>query len=303
MHEDEDAPEEAEDEPIEQSRLNRAVMLRNVFWRTGGKPELIGENYAREVRIAQTYGDAPAGLFAEAAEESDTSALCKWIAQAVEADMSSFDGWNDIRIGRADEFADASEILSPIVLNAEVHRHDGTTVIQRVSLYGTIRGVSPMAGAAINCVLHKSVKSKDFLPAFVNVIALAAAGVQLPKAFRAIVLRSDPEKKANWIREFETIDRESALTYLTAVVSDLLSTGNNYFLPIEAVEKVVKEMDNGKKAHDLVDTVDQVLLNDPPKCSSDYGPVRNARDFDPPEEDKIEAIVKRRFSPLIGIFK
>lgn len=247
MHEDEDAPEEAEDEPIEQSRLNRAVMLRNIFWRTGGKPELIGENYAREVRIAQTYGNAPAGLFAEAAEESDTSALCKWIAQAVEGGVSSFDGWNDIRIGRADEFADASEILSPIVLNAEVHRHDGTTVIQRVSIYGTIRGLSPRAGAAINCVLHKSVKSKDFLPAFVNVIALAAAGVQLPKAFRAIVLRSDPEKNANWIREFETIDRESALTYLTAVVSDLLSTGNNYFLPIEAVEKVVKEMDNGKK--------------------------------------------------------
>ncbi len=37
MLEDEDAPEEAEDEPIEQSRLNRAVMLRNVFWRIGGK--------------------------------------------------------------------------------------------------------------------------------------------------------------------------------------------------------------------------------------------------------------------------
>ena len=69
MLEDEDAPEEAEDEPIEQSRLNRAVMLRNVFWRTGGKPELIGEEYAREVRIAQTYGNAPAGLFAEAAED------------------------------------------------------------------------------------------------------------------------------------------------------------------------------------------------------------------------------------------
>ncbi len=50
MLEDEDAPEEAEDEPIEQSRLNRAVMLRNVFWRAGGKPELIDEEYAREVR-------------------------------------------------------------------------------------------------------------------------------------------------------------------------------------------------------------------------------------------------------------
>jgi hypothetical protein len=30
--------------------------------------------------------------------------------------------------------------------------------------------------------------------------------------------------------------------------------------------------------------------------------VRNARDFDPPEEEKIEAIVKRRFDQ-IGLFK
>ena len=61
-------------------------------------------------------------------------------------------------------------------------------------------------------------------------------------------------------------------------------------------------MDDVKKPSDLVDTVEQVLLNEPPKCSSDYGPVRNARDFDLPEEEKIEAIVKRRFDP-IGLFK
>jgi exodeoxyribonuclease V gamma subunit len=302
MLEDEDAPEEAEDEPIEQTRLNRAVMLRNVFWRAGGKSEAIGEEYAREVRIAQTYGNAPAGLFAEAAEESDTSALCKWIAQAVQAGVSDFDGWNDIRIGRADEFADASEILSPIILNAEVRRHDGTTVTQRVSLYGTIRGVSPEAGVAINCVVHKTLKRKDFLPAYLNAVALAAVGTKLSDKFRAIVIGTESKKPAEWTREFLPMDRNSAIAYLADVVSDLLSTGNDYFLPIEAVEKVAKQMDDGKKPRDLVDAVEQVLLTDPPKCSSDYGPVRNARDFDPPEEEQIQNIVERRFDP-IGLFK
>ncbi len=79
-----------------------------------------------------------------------------------QAGVSDFDGWKDIRIGRADEFADAAEILAPIVLNADVRRHDGTTVTQRVSLYGTIRGVSPKAGVAINCVLHKTIKAERF---------------------------------------------------------------------------------------------------------------------------------------------
>jgi hypothetical protein len=117
------------------------------------------------------------------------------------------------------------------------------------------------------------------------------------------VIGTESKKPAEWTREFLPMDRNSAIAYLTGVVNDLLSTGNDYFLPIEAVEKVAKQMDDGKKPRDQVDTVEQVLLNDPPKCSSDYGPVRNARDFDPPEEEKIEAIVHRRFSPITGIFK
>jgi exodeoxyribonuclease V gamma subunit len=302
MLEDEEAPDDAEDEPVEQSRLNRAVMLRKVFWRTGGKLDAIDEEYAREVRIAQAHGHASAGQFAEAAKAADDSALRQWIAQASEAGVSDFDGWNDFRIGRADEFADAAKPLPPISLNAEVHRHDGTIMTRRVSLYGTIRGVSPEAGAAINCVLRKSIKPKDFLPAFLNAIVLAASGAKLPDKFRAIVIRANCENKADWIREFKPLEQNSALAYLTAVVGDLLSTGNDYFLPIEAVEKVVKQLDDAKKPRDLIDTVEQILLNDFSKCSSDYGPVRNPRDFDPPDEKTIEQIVARRFKPIIEIF-
>src|SRR5580704_7548690 len=302
MHEDEDVPEDVEDEPVEQSRLNRAVMLRKVFWRAGGKLDVIDEEYAREVRIAQARGHASAGQFAEAAKAADDSALRQWIAQASEAGVNDFDHWKDIRIGRADEFADAAEPLAPISLGADVRRHDGTTVTRRVSLYGTIRGVSPEAGAAINCVLRKSIKPKDFLPAFLNAIVLAATGAKLPEKFRAIVIRVNSEKNADWSPEFKPLDQNSALAYLTAVVSDLLSTGNDYFLPIEAVEDVVKELHKPEDRRDLIEAVERTLLNNPPTCSSDYGPVRNPRDFDPPDEDTIEQIVMRRFNPIIGVF-
>ncbi|HLX04512.1 MAG TPA: exodeoxyribonuclease V subunit gamma, partial [Candidatus Binatus sp.] len=143
MLEDEDAPEDAEDEPVEQSRLNRTVMLRKIFWHAGSKLDVIGEEYAREVRIAQAHGHASAGQFAEAAKASDYSTLRKWIAQASEAGVSDLERWSDIRIGRADEFAEVEEMLVPISLNAEIHRHDGTIMTRRVNLYGTIRGVSP----------------------------------------------------------------------------------------------------------------------------------------------------------------
>jgi exodeoxyribonuclease V gamma subunit len=304
MMEDEDPPEEAEDEPIEQSRLDRTVMLRNVFQRAGGKLDALDEEYARELRIAQARGHAAAGQFAQAAANADASALKRWSTQASEAGVTDFGKWKDTRIGRADEFADAGEILPPIALNAIVKRHDGKTFTQRVNLYGTIRGVSAQAGASINCVLHKNVKPKDFLPSFLNAIVLAATETKMPERFRAIVIGTQSTKPDEWIREFRPLDRDSALAFLTSVVGDLLSTGNDYFLPIEAVEEVVKDLRNKpENRRDLVEAVERVLLNEFSKSSSEYGPVRNATSFDPPDEDEIEEIVECRFRPIVGIFK
>jgi exodeoxyribonuclease V gamma subunit len=303
MLEDDDAPEQTEDEPVEQSRLDRTVMLRNVFWRAGDKLGVLDEEYAREVRVAQAKGHAPAGQFAQAAETADVEALHRWMAQASKAGVTDFSEWKDIRIGRADEFANPGEIVAPIELNASVQRHDGTTETQRVSIYGTIRGASREAGAAINCVLHKSVKAKDFLPSFLNAIVLAATGAKLPGTFRAIVIGTQSEKLTEWTREFRPMDQDAAIAYLTDVVSDLLSTGNDYFLPIEAVEEVVKELRKPEDSRDLIEAVERTLLNDFLKSSSEYGPVRNATSFDPPGEMEIEEIVARRFKPIIGMFK
>src|SRR5208282_2860513 len=182
---------QAEDEPLQQSRLDRTVMLRNVFWRACANLDVLDDEYAREVGIAQSNGHAPAGLFAQIAATADAAALRQWIAQASQAGVSDFDGWKDVRIGRADEFADAGEILAPLALNTDVRRRDGTIVTQRVSLYGTLRTVSPESGAAITCVLHKKVKPKDFLPAFLSAIILAASGAKLPEKFSAIVIGSE----------------------------------------------------------------------------------------------------------------
>jgi len=303
MLEDEDAPEQAQDEPVLWSRLDRTVMLRDVFWRAGAKPEALDEEYARQVRIAQANGRAPAGQFAEIAATADAAALRRWIAQASQAGVTNFDGWKDIRIGRADEFAGAGEILAPIALNANVRRRDATTVTQRVSLYGTLRTVSPESGAAINCVLHKKVKPKDFLPAFLSAIVLAATGAKLPERFRAIVIGTQSAKQSEFIREFPPMDRDSALAFLSTVVGDLLSTGNDYFLPIEAVEKVVEELHKPPNRRDLVEAVERIRLDDFSKSSSEYGPLRNAAGFDPPDEEEIAKIVARRFQPIIGIFK
>ncbi len=303
MLEDEDAPEQAEDEPVQQSRFDRTVMLREVFWRARANLDVLDDEYARQVRIAQAKGHAPAGLFAEIAARADDAALRQWIAQASQAGVTDFDKWKDVRIGRADEFAGAGEILAPIALNANLRCHDGTIVTQRVSLYGTLRTVSPESGAAIACVLHKNVTPKDFLPAFLNAIVLAATGATLPERFRAIVIGTLSTKQSEFIREFLPMDRDSALGFLNTVGGDLLSTGNEYFLPIEAVAEVVEELDKPANRRDLVQAVERIRFNEFSKSSSAYGPVRNATSFDPPDEEEIAKIVERRFRPIIGIFR
>ena len=84
--------------------------------------------------------------------------------------------------------------------------------------------------------MHKTVKPKDFLPPFLNAIVLAAAGASCRTNFARLVIGTESTNPKEWIREFVTIDRDSAIAFLTTVAGDLLSTGNDYFLPIEAVE-------------------------------------------------------------------
>src|SRR5271155_260632 len=128
-------------------------------------------------------------------------------------------------------------------------------------------------------------------------------------AQRSIALCTRRSNRPIFCRRFSTrsswppLDHDSALAYLTTIVSDLLSSGNNYFLPIEAVAEVVKKLRKPDEIRDLVETVDLVRLNEFAKTRSEYGPVRNATDFEPPDEESIEENVARRFNPIIGIFK
>ena len=54
------------------------------------------------------------------------------------------------------------------------------------------------------------------------------------------------------------MDRGAALGFLTTVVGDLLSAGNNYFLPIEAVEEVVKELHKPEDRRHLFEAVERI---------------------------------------------
>jgi hypothetical protein len=85
-------------------------------------------------------------------------------------------------------------------------------------------------------------------------------------------------------------------------VTDLLLGKNYYFLPIEAVEDVSKAIARGSGG-DLVDMVNEVRDNEFATCSSDYGPIRDARRFDPPSLEQLKNIIARRFGLIASMFE
>jgi hypothetical protein len=77
---------------------------------------------------------------------------------------------------------------------------------------------------------------------------------------------------------------------------------NHYFLPIEAVEAGFNAIAKGKSI-DPIDLIDEIRDNDFKSCASDFGPIRDARRFDPPTEETLQRILKRRFGIMRAIFE
>jgi exodeoxyribonuclease V gamma subunit len=302
VEDDEAVGEEHEDEPLAQSVLDRTVLLREAFWKARGDMELALTEYTKALRIAQAQGRAPAGPFAEEAAKADRKRLRDWIDQTRAAGVNSLADWQDIRIGRADEFAPTDRLLDEIKLSVPIDQPGGATVVQIVKIYGTVKFMSPNLDSSFGSTLRKDPKARDFLGPFLSAIALAAAGEKPKKNFRAIILTAAEGNKTP-IKSFNPPAKAQALGYLTDLASALLSGRNHYFLPIEAVEAVLDAKARNKAAVNLIDEIDGVRENEFASCGSDYGPVRNAREFEPPEEDAAKKMIEQRFGLIKSIFE
>ena len=63
MFDDDDDGDESGEEPLEQSILQKTILLRDVFWECGGDPAVVDHKYNDALAVAQMKGQAPAGMF------------------------------------------------------------------------------------------------------------------------------------------------------------------------------------------------------------------------------------------------
>ncbi len=289
-----------EDEPIAQSILERTNLLREVFWKTRGNRELLAIEYAKSFRISRLSGEAPAGPFEQAAQQNDLREMGQWIELAERAGCLNLERWQEIRMGRGDELAKSDRIVSELSIPVR-NVFGGDEQIRVVKIHGSLGFFSPVGDAALRLVLRKESKAKDFLGPFVSAILLAAAGELDERQFSAIVAGAGKGKSWIKIQGLHCPTSEQARAYLSDLLTDLLFDKNHYFLPIEAVEKVQREIDE-EGTEDLEDIVNVVRDNEFSNCSSDYGPIRDARRFEPPTADHLKLILDRRFRLIRSIF-
>jgi exodeoxyribonuclease V gamma subunit len=299
--------EDAENEPLTQTNLDRTVLLRDAFWTGRGESEAARRHFEHALRMDQLQGKAPVGPFADAVLKAFVTRLELCIQQAEAMRVNGLAGWERIRIGgAAEEIAQADGVLESIVLDVPMRRSSGDTIL-RVALRGMVT-VSARRDQSINCIARNSggAKAGDFLTGYLAAIALAAAGQTQTESFEVIVVGgakdgTEPRKLA---RKLKIPSRKDALAYLTALAEDIFSGKNHYFLPIEAVEEIVKNRTARKwpGRREVTDIIESLRENEFAPCRSDYGPVRNPRDYPAPPPAEAIAIIERRFSPIVSIF-
>jgi exodeoxyribonuclease V gamma subunit len=301
MVEDDGPPEDASDEPIALSRLDHALILREAFWTARGKPELFIDAYRGAIATAQMKGAAPAGPFADAAIEADCERFARWCRE-LDAERRDLGEWRVFRMGRGTESSRADRVLSPLRLDVCATARGGSVLVRKVNLHGSLGAFSPALDCSLRLVTRSKPKPQDFLELFIAAIALRAAGEPVAKKFKALVL-GDPartsSKAAFWSRELRMPEPDAARGYLVQLVGEMITRAHDYFLPIEAVAEARRAIRGGKDALDRIDNVREGLGS----CASDYGPVRNARDYEPPDEREVVAIIGRRFGPVEAIFE
>ena len=282
---------------VARSALDTAILLRDTLWRASGKSAGLRDRYDEIYRARILDGSLPVGPFAAALRATDLTQLDHAITQADGLKIKHLDRWQRIAIGGVEEFSDVDQALDPIVLDVDFLRADGRRVTS-IELRGLVGPVSPRLDRSFKLVARDYVKTADFLKAALEAIVLAAAGSKMPAEFVSVVLGAEEKKKVSFERTIAVPTQDAARTWLTWLATDLLSGGNDYFLPIEAVDAVRRNKFSN------IDLAIRSVRDSEPACRSDFGPVRKerARNFRIPINEIEQGLIVHRFGPLIAIF-
>jgi exodeoxyribonuclease V gamma subunit len=304
--EDDDEDGDADEEPITRSALEASIVLRDALWHSRGNgpsdPASLAATYDDVCRIRLLDGSAPIGPFAATHRAGDIARLESAIGQLTAPGIPGLAHWQRIAVGGADEFTEVQRSIDPIILDVDFNRTDGRRVTS-IELRGRVGPVSPKMDRSYKLIARDKVKVTDFLEGALGAIVLAAAGEMMLPTFTTMAIGGEHQKDGDDTRTIRLPTQTEARDYLKRLAIDLLSGANDHFLPIEAVEAIVR--DRNKADAVLEWSIDKVRWKDRLSCRSDFGPVRKdkARQFRAPLDEIEAGLIDRRYGPLLPIFE
>jgi hypothetical protein len=302
------------DEPFETDRLTRTIVLKEAMLRA----LLAGEAAPTWARVeaelgqqllrAELAGLVPTGFLGAAERPGHEAVLRGWLEDVVTVSGERPLGARLLQFGRASTGAGAgAESRDPIVLAVE--GPDGRPV--RAELVGrTELCIGPAAApATLLLVCRKrsadkpARRQRDWLRAFVDHMALAAAGLATSARDVLVAVAGGGEHALDRARLLP-VTTETARAYLGEIVREMLTGARDaggaatgvhpYLLPCEAV---FEARPDGGSVVDVVERLrDNYFQNERWSFSSVVGPVPQAVErHQPPPADEAAAMAEARF--------
>jgi exodeoxyribonuclease V gamma subunit len=296
---------ELTDEPFETPRIDSVPLLRKVFIKAlkdGGLDKaasLIPEIYEKEISFYELKGVSPTGLFLRAEGANHLATIEAWHANFCSLGLKPEESTLEvIRFGRAEEDAEVGRLLPAISLETSLGRKSAESRMMKIDLYGKTENVNLRLPGSFTFIDKDRIEPHEFLRGFLDYVFLSLLGI-VEGEYRVTVISKNLSGSGRMTKTiaFSPLRKEKAESYLSLILSQLVSKSHMYLLPVEAV--VTHEMFN-KKGETIGDIVSGLKENSWTKYSSLYGPVPHPEDFDAPPENEASEMVSERFGLFFG---
>ena len=266
-----------EDEPFDVTPRDRAAVLREVFalhLGAGGQAPLpLDVAYEKIRRRRALAGQAPLGLFGDAARHRDLERLERWQKELTK--RGALGGpWQRIGFGRAT--TKVATLEKPVTLDLELRGRQ-----RRIELVGTTELFGGADRERSIVLVNRDPNEEHRLRHAVDHLVLAAAGLAGGER-EGLVLgeKTDVRLLAPW-------ERGDAIAHLRTLIGDLLGGPHAYYLTLHVAKQALKGADLRKPTPNPSD----------PMPPLGWGPLDRDPGLVIPGD--VAAIARRRLAPLL----
>lgn len=286
-----------ESELFETSLRARSILLHDVFWEKLVRQQRerteqdFGQLYDARARYWELVGQVPTGPFYRAARQRHLRTLETWADNMTKLGLEALPRVEVRRFGRQAEHEFIDIAQEPLTMKVPAPKWPGGEL--HVEIYGRTESLLPDRNAAIITNPTERVWSlsrKYFMRGFLDHVLLAARGESKSEPWGVYINPGEEVqnyKLKNCVRKFKPVDQAQAQGYLGNVISDMLSQVHAYYMPIEVV------FEHRERDEPLELVAERKRRNRWATTSADFGPVREAQRFEPP--DNALEIIERRY--------